>query len=381
MFSGPEVSQPESMIRRRLTMAITELDIGGAERAFVRVAIGLKQRGWNVRVISLRDAGPLAGELRQSDIEVTALGCGGFSDIRAVWRMQRVLRRQCPDVLLTFLHQANIVGRAAGRWAKVPRIISGIRVADRRWSVGFTERLTSRWVDHYVAVGQTVADVHAGLCRLSDDRISVIRNGVDVAAIDATPAISRTQLECTEQDVIVLCVGRLTEQKAPDDVLSGVRCLTTIPLKLPRPVKLLFIGNGPLRSMLENRIAEYGLQESVRILGHRADVISIMKAANALILASRWEGFPNVILEAQAAGLPVIATSVDGCTEQITDRQTGRLFEPGSVQQLAEILSELIRTPESFSKLAVMARLQVMQKFRWEDCIAGFEQVLRGQCN
>ena len=357
-------------------MAITELDIGGAERAFVRVAIGLKQRSWDVRVISLRDAGPLSEELRQAGIEVTALGCGGCPDLRAVWRMRAVLQRQRPDVLLTFLHQANIVGRVAGRWARVARIISSVRVADRRWSVGIAERSTSCCVDHYVAVSQSVADVHAKLCRLSKDRVSVIRNGVDIEAIDASPAIDRTQLGCREADFIILCVGRLTEQKAPDDVLSAVCSVAMLQPDVRRRVTLVFVGDGPLKSKLERRIMDDGLQESVRLLGHRCDVISIIKSADVLVLASRWEGLPNVILEAQAAELPVIASAVDGVTELIIDGKTGRLFSAGDVQQLAGILTEFLQSPNSAGGTVTAAREQVSRQFRWEDCIDAYEQLL-----
>ncbi len=357
-------------------MAITELDVGGAERAFVRVAIGLKERGWDVCVISLRDAGLLSAELQRADIEVTALECGGFFDIRALWRMRQVIRQQRPDVLLTFLHQANIIGRISGRSAGVARIICSVRVADRRWSVRIPEWLTSCCVDHYAAVSQTVADVHAKLCGLSQDRFSVIRNGVDIEAIDAIPAIDRTQLGCTDEDFIILNAGRLTEQKAPDDVLSAVRGLVKDQQEIRHRVKLVFIGDGPLKSKLEQSITNNGMQDLVRLLGHRSDVISIMKAASVLVLASRWEGLPNVILEAQAAGLPVIASSVDGVQELVIDRQTGRLFPAGDVPRLAEILTEFLQSPESAALTVAAAREQVSRQFRWDDCISGFDQLL-----
>ena len=357
-------------------MAITELDVGGAERAFVRVAIGLKEQGWDVCVISLRDAGLLSAELQRADIEVTALRCGGFLDVRAVWRMRQILRQQRPDVLLTFLHQANIVGRIAGKLAKVPRIISGVRVADRRWAVRVPERLTSCCVDHYVAVSQSVADVHAKLCGLGQDRFSVIRNGVDIDAIDAIPAIDRTQLGCTEKDFIILSVGRLAEQKAPNDVLSAVRGMVTDHPENRHRVKLLFIGDGPLKSKLEQSITNNGMQDLVRLPGHRSDVIGIMKAASVLVLASRWEGLPNVILEAQAAGLPVIASSVDGVQELVIDRRTGRLFPAGDVPRLAEILTEFLQSPESALATIAAAREQVSRNFLWDDCVVAYEQVL-----
>ena len=127
-------------------MAITELDVGGAERAFVQIAIGLKSRGWDVNVISLRDAGPLAETLRQAGIQVDALHCGGPADFRAIGRMKHALQKNLPAVLLTFLHQANMVGRIAAKRANVKNVICGVRVADRRWSVRIPEMLTKHLV-------------------------------------------------------------------------------------------------------------------------------------------------------------------------------------------------------------------------------------------
>ena len=112
--------------RSTVTFCITELDPGGAERALVRIAVGLRELGWEVNVVSLRDAGSLASPLRAADIPVRALECGGFLDIRAVLRLRQVLKEQQTRLLVCFLHQANIVGRIAGRLAGVPVVVSGI---------------------------------------------------------------------------------------------------------------------------------------------------------------------------------------------------------------------------------------------------------------
>lgn len=359
-------------------MAITELDIGGAEKAFVRIAVGLRALGWDVNVISLRDAGPLAVELSDAGIPVNALNCGGFSDLRAIVRMKRALVTQRPDVLLTFLHQANIVGRLAGRWAGVRSIVSGIRVADRRWAVMIPERLTSHCVDQYVAVSETVADVHRRLCHLRPDLVSVIPNGVDVDAIRQAVPADRKSIQCDESDWIILCVGRLTDQKAPLDVLNAFVRLKQQRKSTPSNLKMVFVGDGPLRPQIESRIQSAGLQNDVRVPGWRPDVWGLMKSSNLLVLASRWEGLPNVVLEAQAAGLPVVASAVDGCCELITDGQTGRLFQCEDVADLVRVMDETVSSPELLILMSEMAQRSVEAKYRWDRCITQFDQLL---CN
>jgi glycosyltransferase involved in cell wall biosynthesis len=365
-------------------MAITELDVGGAERAFVQIALGLKTKGWIVNVISLRDAGALADSLRQAGIPVEALSCGGVADLRAIGRMTRTLKANPPAVLLTFLNQANLVGRIAAKRAGVATVVSGIRVADRRWIVCIPEVMTKHLVTHYVAVSRSVADVHCQVCGIETDRIDVIYNGVDLQGIDNARAIPRRELSCSEDDQLILCVGRLSEQKAPLSAIEAFDELRRLdPIGFSRR-KLIFVGDGPLRSKLEEQIRTRQLQNHVQLLGWRSDIASTMKSATVLLLASKWEGLPNVILEAQVAGLPVVASAVDGCTELVEDGQTGRLFPPGDTQKLAAVLHEVLGSSDHsrgtvqylLARLAANAR-QFAAGFSWEKCVDQYDALLR----
>lgn len=365
-------------------MAITELDVGGAERAFVRIAIGLKSLGWCVRVISLRDAGLLAEPLLQAGISVEALRCGGAADFRAINRMKLALLQHPPAVLLTFLHQANIVGRMAAKRAGVRTVVCGIRVADRRWSVSIPEWLTKRHVRQYVAVSRSVAQIHRDTCGIAAEKIKTIYNGVDLKNIDEAVAVPRCELRCDDDDHLILSVGRLRPQKAPLDVVEAFDALRRLDPPGHAHRKLVLVGDGPLQPAVEKLIRKKGLEDHVRLLGWRTDVASIMKAATVLVLASKWEGLPNVILESQAAGLPVVASAVDGCLEVIDDGQTGRLFPPGDTQRLAQILQELVGSKnDSFdAPRATLARLAANARafaahFSWEKCIAEYDALLR----
>lgn len=357
-------------------MVITELDVGGAEKAFVRIAIGLKKRGWKVSVVSLRNSGPLASLLEAEEIEVTALEVGGLLDVRGIFRLRRELQKKPADVLLSFLHQANLVGRIAGRLAGVRRIVCGVRVADRRRIVTFPERLTKGLVDRYVAVSQSVGELHCQLCHIHATRMVAIPNGVDIDAIDAAVPAIRSEMGCGPGDRVVLCIGRLSAQKAPLDALEAFRLMREQSTELKPDSRLVFIGEGELRSDLQRRVDELGLQSSVQLVGWRPDAWRLMKSANALLLASRWEGLPNVVLEAQAAGLPVVATAVDGTRELIQDRVTGRLAPPGDTKAIATALAETLLKPAVASDLAQNARRQVAEHHRWDVCVEKFDQVL-----
>lgn len=350
----------------------------------MRIAMGLQARGWKVNVVSLRDAGPLAEPLRAAGIPVEALGCGGGADVRAIGRMKAVLLRSRPAVLLTFLHQANLVGRLAAWQAGVKTVICGVRVADRRWAVRIPEILTKQHVTHYVAVSRSVAQVHRRLCGITPHQISVIYNGVDLEEITAAVPVPRSELQCSEDDQVILCVGRLSKQKAPLDVVTAFDELHRMDPAGHIHRKLLFFGDGPLKESLQNLIYRKQLADSVQILGWRADIDGIMKSATVLVLASHWEGLPNVILEAQAAGLPVIASAVDGCQELIEEDKTGRLFPPGNVQALAKIFHQLLGSDsdsptarlETLTRLSREARKSAAH-FSWEKCVTEYDELLR----
>jgi glycosyltransferase involved in cell wall biosynthesis len=358
---------------RRVTLCITELDVGGAEQALVEIATALAAGSWLVNVVSVRDRGPLAERLEAAGITVTALNCHGLSDIRAIFRMSRVLKDVRPDVLLTFLYQANLVGRIAARLVGVRRVVSGIRVADRRWIVTIPERLTRKLVSQYVAVSQCVADTHCRQCRIPPNKMSVIRNGVDLQRFrDAAPA-DRSAMGAGKNDFVILFVGRLRPQKAPQDPLEAFHSL---PGSLRNHAKLVYIGDGPLQPVLEERVHQLGLTSSVKLLGRRPDVESIMKASSVLVLPSRWEGLPNVLLEAMASGLQIIAADVDGVGEIISQPELGSLYPTGQINRLSELIQQASReTPEQRVSRIEMQRSHLLQ-FTWPSVTAEYDRLL-----
>lgn len=369
MTHSSELVQHEG---KRVTFCITELDIGGAEKALVRIAIGLAERGWQVRVVSLRDDGPLAQPLREAGIEVAALRCGGFLDLRCIFRLRRELTDHPADLLMCFLHQANIYGRIAAWFAGTRVAVSGVRVADRRLAVKIPERLTQHLATHYVAVSHSVGDVHRTLCGIDPERMSTIYNGVDVGADPRRPATPNGDLPRRPREI--LFVGRLTEQKDPLLLLAAYQHL---PENVRATTQLTFVGDGPLRGELERRVQQLSLTEFVSIAGQCDDVVQRMQNATVLVLPSRWEGMPNVVLEAMACGLPVMASAVDGTQEVIEHGQTGWLFEGRRPETLADQMETLLDDEEARAAIAANARAKVHSEFAWATSIDAYERLFQ----
>jgi glycosyltransferase involved in cell wall biosynthesis len=312
--------------------------------------------------------------LSAAGVPVVCLGARRWTAIGAVWRLLRELRRLRPVLLQTFLFHANLAGRLAGRLAGVPTIVSGIRVAEKRSRAYlWLDRWTNWLVTTNVCVSQAVADFSIAEGRLSPERIVVIRNGVDVARFSGARAADLSAFGIPERSRTLLTIGRLDRQKG---LLDLIEAAALVIIKLP-DVHFLLVGEGPERAALERAIRERGLAARVHFAGWRADVPELLSAGSALVLTSHWEGLPNVILEAMAAGLPVVAARVEGTSELVIDGQTGRLVSSPTPESLAAALEALLIDPQGGAAMGRAGRERAAGEFSWEAMVARYDALYR----
>lgn len=345
----------------RVAFAITELDVGGAERALVQLVLGLSRAEWEPRVYCLGPAGPLASTLLDAGIPVCSLDAVYVWDApRVIWRLRRELQQFQPAILQCFLFHANFLGRIAGWWAGVPHILAGVRVAERRSRFyGWLDRWTNGLVERNVCVSRGVALYCEQTVGLDPRKTVVIPNGVDVAQYSGElPADPGTE-GLAGVSSLWLSVGRLERQKGIDILIAAIPAI----LKVDADAAFVIIGDGPDREALEAQGAALGISSRLRFLGRRSDVGRWLKAATALVLPSRWEGMPNVVLEAMAAGTPVIATRVEGIAELVTDGVTGLTVPAEDSGALSEVMLRLIRQSELSQQLAKSAQVLCEEEF------------------
>jgi glycosyltransferase involved in cell wall biosynthesis len=306
---------------RSIALAITELETGGAERALTQLAIGLQRRGWRVRVdvIAPRPEPPrdsLVTELEEAGISVHFLGHRSglfmpFAVPLVVSRWARLWHGWKPDVVQSFLFHANVTAACAARRAKVPRVCTGIRVADpRRWRHA-VERWSLRWADKAICVSESVANFCRTTVRFPPAKVTTVPNGVDVERFQSAVAKDLTSLGIPAGHHVLTCVGRLDAQKGLDWLLHLMPEL----FAREENVDLLLVGQGPQEWHLRQIASSLGINQRVHVAGWQPDIPAILKASTVLLLPSRWEGMPNVLLEAMASGLPVVATRVEGVDE------------------------------------------------------------------
>ncbi len=319
---------------RRTVLVTNGLARGGAETQLVRLAAALRARGDAVRILSILPTAAFADEVAALGVGVTVLAPGARPGAAAlVAAAVADLRRDRPDVLVSFVYQADVLARVAGRLAGVPVIVSSLR--DERAGAGAqggrarARELLLRATDGLATLTTTnstaAAERFARRGVVSPRRLRVVPNGLDAGAVARGSAVRdrvRAVLGAPPGALVWLAAGRLAAQKDHATLLGALAA---------RPGERLWIaGEGPLRAELERRAADLGVADRVALLGLRDDLPDLLAGCDALALSSAWEGLPNVVLEAMAAARLVVATRVGGVAELVREGVTGALCPPAT---------------------------------------------------
>jgi glycosyltransferase involved in cell wall biosynthesis len=357
-------------------MVITDLDVGGAERALVALASGLDRARWLPSVVALGGEGALAGPLLEAGIAVESLDVDRRRPARAVSALAGALRRSRPRLVQSFLFHANVASKLAAPLAGQPWVVGGLRVAERqrRWHLTL-DRLTSRLSAGSVCVSEGVRRFSVEAGGLGPDRLTVIPNGVDPAPFDRAEAADRAALGVPPDAFLTLYVGRLDPQKGLNILLDAASKVAEV-----RPDwHLALVGDGPEREALRARLdADPDLNPRIHMIGRRDDVPGLLKAADLLVLPSLWEGMPNVVLEAMAARRPVVASAVEGTEDLVIPGQTGWLVPPGDRESLADALVDSASDAGRLRRFGEVARARVEASFTPARVVESYERLWAG---
>ena len=359
---------------------ITELNIGGAEKGLARLLAYLDRDRFAPTVVCLYGGdGPVADEIRALGIPVTDLGMPAKWRWDALWRLYRLLHRERPVILHTWMFHANIPGRVLGRLAGVPIVISSERTMAMESRLRcWLNRITDALTDRVVCVSQRVADFVVRQVGIPRRKTVVIPNGIDVRNFEHLPIKqqARAALGLPFDQVLIGTVARLDPVKRLDVLLQAMKSLSD--------VYAIIVGDGPERARLGAMRKRLGL-DRVHFVGQQGDVRPWLAALDVFVLSSDWEGMPNAVLEAMAAGLPVVATTVGGMPEVVVDGVTGLLIPPRDPQALAQAINVLLVDPERRYEMGQTGRERVRQHFTVEHMVEEteslYEQLLAEKLN
>lgn len=350
--------------RRLRVMQVThDLGIGGLPRVVVTLARTLDPERFDVSVLCMRGRGGLAEELEEAGIPVRLVPSPRQPDRLATLRVARILRKERVDVLHTHNTQPFLEGGLAALLVGVRAHIHtdhGREFPDRRRYM-WAERLMSRFAHRVVGVSEQTSRQLVRWEKIDPRKVTTIENGVDGMPFRRSrdPDAVRAALGLGPDALVVGTVARFQPEKGVDVLL---RALPSVVREEPRAVCLI-VGYGPAEPELRELALELGLGERVRFLGARSDVPELLSTFDCYALPSRREGLPMVILEAMAAGCPIVATRVGGVPGAIEDGETGDLVPPEEPAAMAAAILAQLRDPERRRAYAGQARRRFRDRF------------------
>ncbi len=350
----------------RVLLAITRLELGGAQRVVLHTARELDRAVFAVALAwgpgdILDDEAAAVPDLERFPIPTLVRPIAPFSDLRALGSLRSAIRSFRPQVVHTHSSKAGILGRLAARLEKVPAVhtvhgfgFTPLQSAPKRALFKAAEKLMARCTDQFVTVSEADRSLGVEMGLFDPERTRVIRAAIDLDRFRTTGdgAAARQRLGVPEGRPLVTQIGNFKPQKAP---LDFVRVAAAVSERQPT-TWFVMVGDGPLRQAAEDLARELGVADRMVFSGWWDDVPGLLAATTVSVLTSRHEGLPCSVVESLAAGVPVVATAVDGTVEVVHPDENGYLAAAGEIEKLADGICRVLEDPELRKRMGTAAR-------------------------
>ncbi len=351
----------------RVAVFLTSFHPGGTERQMVELVRRLDDTRFQVYAPCLHCEGAWLTRVTARAKDVPEFPLSGFahpSALRAIKLFASWCRERRVDVVLTADFYANIIGLTGAALARVPvRLASRREIAPDKGRAQLALQRAAYAFAHRIVANSPAAAAQLAREGVKPARVRVIANGIDLGRF--APPRSRERLQT------IITVANLRPEKRHDLLIDAVASLAP---RYPH-LRAHFVGDGPLRAVLEQRARDRRVQDRIEFLGHREDVPPLLAAADLFVLPSRSEAFPNGVLEAMGAGLPVVACAVGGLLDLVDEGQNGCLVQPDDADALAQAIERLLRDPALAARVAAEGRRRVHERYGFERMVGAFEHL------
>lgn len=368
------------MPKRTAIQLIETLNCGGTENNLLRLLPDLEKTGWETILITLRGGGEMLPRFRDAGVTVVELNQTNFLHPQAITAVVEKINQYNPDIVITNLLRADILGRIfLGTRVKAP-VISYLHTTYNhpRYRIARVfEWVTKGLARHYIANSAAVSDFYVNKLGVASDKVSTVPGGVDIAAFQRASAEGiRQELGLPRDAIVITCVGNLAPNKGQ---ASLVAAFEQVFANNPKAF-LLLVGEGETRSLLEAQIEQSAAKGRIKLLGRRTDVTNILKASTIFALPTLFEGLSVALLEAMAAGLAIVTTDIPENRVICTDQHSALLVEPANTEELAAALAQLRDDPQRIKELGDTALADVRKNYAIDQFAPRFAVVLTKIC-
>jgi glycosyltransferase involved in cell wall biosynthesis len=346
----------------KVAHVVMSLNCGGLERIVLDLVREGRKVQQDVSVISMERPGPLSSQVAELGGTLVCLNKPLGVRPGLIWTLKGVLEQLRPDVLHTHQIGSLFYAGLAARAARVPLVVHTEhgKLLAGRWRQRWLGWLAAHLADRFFCVTQDVAQEVTALRVVPGSKVHVVPNGIDTARFAPSDGRAglRVSLGIPPGVPVIGTIGRLTEVKCQDVLLRGfARLRTEVP-----DAHLVVVGDGPLLDTLRQLAATLALREAVHFPGYQAQPERYLQLMDVFALTSRSEGMPLAVLEAWAAGVPVVASRVGGLPEMVDEGGTGLLFPAGDDVALADAFLELVREPGRARQMGEAGRRHVRSR-------------------
>jgi glycosyltransferase involved in cell wall biosynthesis len=322
-----------------------------------------------------------------------------FKDLKSVWKLYKLFKKEKPTIVHTHTPKAGIVGMLAANLARVPvrlHTVAGLPLMEaqglKRFVLDTVEKLTYTFATKVYPNSKGLEEFILSHRFTNESKVKMIGNGSSngIDTIFFNPSLYtedtkqelRAQLGIGEKDFVFVFVGRLVSDKGINELVKAFNWLTSQPINRKTHYKLLFVGpfETELDPLQDQTLNEIQSNPTIITTGFQPDVRPYFAISNALVFPSYREGFPNVVMQAGAMGLPSIVTDINGCNEIIEDGKNGLIIPPKDAKALQEKMLKLMQDEQLYKHLASNSREMITsryeQKLVWEALLQEYKQLL-----
>lgn len=361
-----------------LMYLVQSFSAGGAENLTVILSKELKKSNINPMVCALEGRGPLVEYLKENNIPCFHLGKKSGKDPWVLIRLWQLIRRNKIDILHTQNIGPLIYGYFGTQFGKRPLLVHTehtrleMEIEASKKYLYYVYGLMLNRVDAFVSIAFHISEYVERRFGISSDKVVTIPNGVDLNRFKLSEmSYSKNEFLKSEKGPVLGIVAGLRREKDHSTLIEALKEVSRI---YPE-IKLLIVGSGQLEKELRQKVEDLNLNRNVWFLGHRSDIPAILNALDLFVLTSLYEGLPLCLLEAMAAGKPVVATRVYGNVDVIEDGVTGLLVPPKNPVKLAEAILELLVDRERMANMGNAGRKVVEENYDLNEMVEAYKRI------